>query len=81
MKSSQNGAARAAGSVPATRTRQPRRNPQAPSAAATGNAEDTVRAAAYALYEARGHLDGFALEDWLRAEQQVRLSHGTAGPA
>lgn len=33
--------------------------------------QQAIRQAAYALYEARGHLDGNALEDWLQAEAMV----------
>lgn len=81
MKSSQTGGARAASATPAPRPRQTNRKAPARSGAHTGNSEDKIRAAAYALYEARGHLDGHALEDWLQAEQQVRLSHGASGSA
>ena len=81
MKSSPTGGTRATGSAPAARTRQPRRDTVAHSAARAGNAEDMIRETAYALYEARGHHDGHALEDWLQAEQQVRLSQGARGSA
>ena len=40
-------------------------------AAAASSDEAAVRAAAYALYEARGRVDGHDLEDWLAAERQV----------
>jgi hypothetical protein len=33
--------------------------------------EDRIRARAYELYEARGRDNGHALEDWLRAEEEV----------
>jgi len=33
--------------------------------------DEIIRQTAYAFYEARGHLDGHALEDWLAAEAQV----------
>ena len=33
-----------------------------------------IRQTAYAYYEARGHTDGHALEDWLRAEAQFPLA-------
>ena len=31
-----------------------------------------IRLRAYELYEARGREDGHALEDWLRAEEEIR---------
>lgn len=34
-----------------------------------------IRAAAYALYEARGHGHGHDVEDWLAAEAAVRVGH------
>ncbi len=36
--------------------------------------EQVIRLAAYAFYEARGHIDGHALEDWLKAEAQFPLT-------
>ena len=78
MKRSPNGAV---GAMPAVRNRQPQRKAPARSAVPTGDSEDKIRAAAYALYEARGHLEGHALEDWLQAEQQVGLSHRASGSA
>jgi hypothetical protein len=33
--------------------------------------EDQIRQRAYYLYEARGRGDGLALEDWLRAEEEI----------
>ena len=35
------------------------------------SAEARIRAEAYALYEARGHLDGHDVDDWLAAESRV----------
>lgn len=37
--------------------------------------EQSIREAAYAYYEARGRADGFALDDWLKAEAQFSTSH------
>ena len=34
--------------------------------------EAAIRARAYELYERRGRLDGFAQDDWLQAESEVR---------
>ena len=33
--------------------------------------EQRIRNRAYELYEARGREDGHAVDDWLRAEQQI----------
>ena len=45
----------------------------------SANAEavnERVRNRAYVLFEQRGRVDGFDLEDWLRAENQVKLGQG-----
>lgn len=34
--------------------------------------QDAIRVCAYSLYEQRGHEHGHDLDDWLRAEVQVR---------
>ncbi len=36
--------------------------------------EEQIRSRAYQLYEERGRLDGYDVEDWLRAEAEI-LSH------
>jgi len=33
--------------------------------------EDEIRRRAYELYEQRGKVDGYALDDWLQAEAEV----------
>ncbi len=33
--------------------------------------EEQIRQRAYQLYEERGRLDGYSIEDWLRAEEEV----------
>ena len=33
--------------------------------------EQRIRNRAYELYEARGREDGYAVDDWLRAEHQI----------
>jgi Protein of unknown function (DUF2934) len=33
--------------------------------------EDEIRRRAYELYEQRGKIDGYALDDWLQAEAEV----------
>ncbi len=50
-----------------SRSRQPR---AANNAQSTG-IEDRIRHRAYQLYEQRGTVDGFALDDWLQAEAEV----------
>jgi Protein of unknown function (DUF2934) len=34
--------------------------------------EDQIRQRAYELYEERGREDGHDIEDWLRAEEEIR---------
>ena len=36
--------------------------------------EEQIRSRAYQLYEERGRLDGYDVEDWLRAEAEI-LTH------
>ena len=36
-----------------------------------GNVEDVIRLRAYELYVERGFRDGYAQEDWLKAEAEV----------
>jgi hypothetical protein len=38
---------------------------------AAAELEEKVRIRAYELYEQRGRMDGFALDDWLEAEAEV----------
>ncbi len=48
-------------------------------AARPGGGRDTfIRESAYARYEARGCIDGHALEDWLQAEAE--FDHALTGP-
>jgi hypothetical protein len=42
------------------------RNPDSAS-----DVEQNIRVRAYELYELRGRIDGFALDDWLRAEAEI----------
>ena len=56
-------------------TRPPAKRPRPASAA--GNLEEEIRRRAYELYELRGREDGFAEEDWTRAEREVL---GRRGP-
>ncbi len=50
-----------------SKTRQPRSIKTAES----GDIENRIRNRAYQLYEQRGSIDGFALDDWLQAEAAV----------
>jgi hypothetical protein len=42
------------------------------------NLEDQIRRRAYEFYQARGHEDGHALDDWLQAEIDV-TGNATSG--
>ncbi len=46
--------------------------------AETPNIEEEIRRRAYELFEARGGEDGHEVEDWLRAEQEIRGSKTNA---
>lgn len=48
----------------------------APEAEADSSRAERIREVAYQLYEARGHVDGHDLDDWLAAEAAV---NGRAG--
>ena len=48
-----------------------------PVSASSGSLEEEIRRRAYELYELRGREDGFAEEDWARAEREVL---GRRGP-
>ena len=47
------------------------RQPRAAKTAQSTDIEDRIRHRAYQLYEQRGNVDGFALDDWLQAEAEV----------
>jgi Protein of unknown function (DUF2934) len=47
------------------------RQPRATKTAQSTDIEDRIRHRAYQLYEERGTVDGFALDDWLQAEAEV----------
>jgi len=47
------------------------RQPRAANTAQSIDIEDRIRHRAYQLYEQRGTVDGFALDDWLQAEAEV----------
>jgi hypothetical protein len=40
--------------------------------------EEEIRQRAYELFNARGRQDGYELEDWLRAEEEITGSRGDA---
>jgi len=42
----------------------------------TYSAEERIRHRAYELYEQRGRHDGWAVQDWLRAEAELRPASG-----
>ena len=58
-------------------TSQPPAKQPMPVSASSGNLEEEIRRRAYELYELRGREDGFAEEDWTRAEREVL---GRRGP-
>jgi hypothetical protein len=47
-----------------------------PVSASSGNLEEEIRRRAYELYELRGREDGYAEEDWTRAEREVLSRRG-----
>ena len=47
------------------------RQPRATKTAQSTDIEDRIRHRAYQLYEQRGTVDGFALDDWLQADAEV----------
>ena len=47
------------------------RQPRATKTAQSTDIEDRIRHRASQLYEQRGTVDGFALDDWLQAEAEV----------
>ena len=47
------------------------RQPRSIKTAQSSDVENRIRRRAYQLYEQRGSVDGFALDDWLQAEAEV----------
>ena len=43
--------------------------------------DDEIARRAYELYEARGFVDGFDVDDWLQAEQEIVESSRPVGKA
>ena len=52
--------------------------PKLAATAETPNIEEEIRRRAYELFEARGGEGGHELEDWLRAEEEIRSSKANA---
>lgn len=48
------------------------REPRSGKAILSRDIEERIRRRAFELYEQRGRTDGFALDDWLQAEGEVR---------
>jgi len=44
---------------------------RSPKPAPPNDIEESIRRRAYELYEQRGRIDGFALDDWLQAEREI----------
>ena len=55
------------------------RKSRSPKAAQPNDIEESIRRRAYELYEQRGRVDGFALDDWLQAEGEIlgTAKHGS----
>ena len=47
------------------------RKPRSPKPAQPNDIKESIRRRAYELYERRGKVDGFALDDWLQAEGEL----------
>lgn len=47
------------------------REPRSGKANLPRDIEERIRRRAYELYEERGRVDGFALDDWLKAEREI----------
>ena len=52
-------------------TKSKSRKPRSPKPAQPNDIEESIRRRAYELYEQRGRIEGFALDDWLQAEGEV----------
>jgi len=50
-----------------SKSREPRSRKPDPSS----DIEERIRRRAFELYEQRGRIDGFALDDWLEAEREI----------
>jgi Protein of unknown function (DUF2934) len=52
-------------------TKSKSRKLHSPTPVQQNDIEERIRRRAYALYEERGRVDGFALDDWLQAEAEL----------
>jgi len=52
-------------------TKSKSRKPYSPKPVQQNDMEERIRRRAYTLYEERGEVDGFALDDWLQAEAEI----------
>ncbi len=52
-------------------TKSKSRKSRSPKPAQPNDIEESIRRRAYELYEQRGRIEGFALDDWLQAEAEV----------
>jgi hypothetical protein len=70
----------AASKIPEKETRTMKEVPHTKLAesAETPNIEEEIRKRAYELFEARGGEDGHELDDWLRAEEEIKGSETNA---
>lgn len=48
------------------------REPRTQKSAQSNKIEESIRRRAFELYEQRGREDGFALDDWLKAEREIQ---------
>jgi Protein of unknown function (DUF2934) len=52
-------------------TKSKSRKLRSPKPAQPKDIKESIRRRAYKLYEQRGKVDGFALDDWLQAEREI----------
>ena len=60
--------------------KKPKAEKRPPASPAEGH-EEAVRHMAYLLYVERGHVEGYEIEDWLRAEALVSQQAAARAPA
>jgi len=51
------------------------REPRSPKPAHSHDIEERIRQRSFELYEQRGRVDGYALDDWLQAEREILGAH------
>ncbi len=52
-------------------TKPKSRKPRSAKTTRPSHVEERIRLRAYEIYERRGRVDGFALDDWLQAEAEI----------